>query len=707
MGIFTYLGSLGRKKSVSDASGTWFEVGSVNQGVNERALLDANKEWVFIAVDKVAHATASVRFKVMQYRSNGDDQELFDGPLVDFLDKPGTNFTGKDFIYLNTIYKELTGNSFWEKQKGNKVNPLIPTKIKPIIEGGKLTGFEYTDGGAPRKLTYKDVLHDRYIDPAKPWWGVGKLAKIAKWVDVSVISSELLNTLFSNGGVFGGFIETEEESQERVNLIKAGLKNDHTGARNWFKWAILPKGAKANANAPKLSDLQMGETDDRYRDKILSAFGVPKSLVGIIEDVNRANAEANEYVFAKYTIKPIVDDLIAFLNVHIAPMLDPNGKTYFAYDDFIPENMENKLKEREIALKGQAYKTVNEIRAEEGLTPVPGGDVIYGNPMLLPLGTPQASPDAPVNDDDDEDTPPPAKARQRAIPAHVRHAAKAEERVETFADTLARKMAEFEEVRDVDADAHKAFVARVAAYMILVENAVRNFNSRQQSMVLQNLGAIMAKGFGKTKIAKTDLFDVRSEVQAMVDVAGPLLSGLLTEEAVREWEAQGFIGTFDSNSDIVRNVVGRATRRLAKSYNNTTANLLKSALIEAIDAGDSLEQITKRVQEVYAYSDIVRAKAVANTETFYIANKANQLAYQQSGVVKTMRWYTAEDERVCEFCGPMHGKVIDVSSTFFKKGETMIGADGGTLALDYRAVDVAPLHTNCRCFIRPEEISIE
>jgi hypothetical protein len=40
----------------------------------ERNLLENNKEWVFIATDKVANAVASVRFKVMRYQRNGDDR---------------------------------------------------------------------------------------------------------------------------------------------------------------------------------------------------------------------------------------------------------------------------------------------------------------------------------------------------------------------------------------------------------------------------------------------------------------------------------------------------------------------------------------------------------------------------------------------------------------------------------------------------------
>ena len=70
-----------------------------------------------------------------------------------------------------------------------------------------------------------------------------------------------------------------------------------------------------------------------------------------------------------------------------------------------------------------------------------------------------------------------------------------------------------------------------------------------------------------------------------------------------------------------------------------------------------------------------------------------------------MRWCTAEDERVCPWCGPVHGKVVGAEDNFFNQGD-VLEAEGQTLALNYRAIDVPPLHPNCRCFVRAEEIEV-
>jgi len=684
MDFLKRLFSQGGKKGVSyQGSATWQTLYPAD--VAERNLLYNNKEWVFIAVDRIAKSLAGIRFKVMRYERNGDDQEVFDGPLVDFLENPGAGFTGKDFVYLDTAYKELTGNAFWEIIGGRELKPLIPTEVKPILKGTKLVGYKVHDQLPPRTLTLNKVLHDRYVDPRKPYWGVGKLEKIARWVDTSSFANEFLRNFFVNGATFGGFIETEEESEERIKLIKLGLQTEHQGVQNAHKMAVLPKGSKFAPATANMQDMQFGETDDRYRDKILSGFGVPKTMVGLTTEVNRATAEASEYVFAKYTLKPIADDFVEFLNVHIAPLFDTSGRFYFAYEEFVPENMDIKLKEREISLAKQAYKTVNEVRAEIGLPPVQGGDTVY-NAMNLPLGEkPPAPMAAPAGDEP-----------KKYAPRHVRHALRRERLID---DIVSRASEIVSEHHDPDAESHKHFVARVAQHEQLVAGKIRDFNNRQQREVIEHLSR-MTKA-----IAKGDLFDMDGEVAVLVDFVTPMLKGLLIEQGIEEYAAQDFPGAFDTQKSSVARIVQLAAKRLAKSYNNTTASLLKDELEEGISAGEDFTQLAARVNQVYEFSDQVRAVAVARTESFYVANEGSREAYRQSGVVQSVRWYTAEDERVCPYCGPLNGKVIGVNEVFFKKGDE-ITTDAGTLKLNYRTIDVPPLHTHCRCFIRAEKIEV-
>lgn len=649
-------------------------------------LLANNKEWVFIAVDKVGKAVSSVRYKVMKYEKNGDDKEVFDGELVRFIEKPSQHFTGKDFSYLTTAYKELTGNAFWDIRDLKEIKPLIATKVQPITtKDGQLTGYKYTQGATVTSFALDEVAHDRYADPSNPYWGVGKLSKISKWVDTSVYANEFNRLFFVNGAQFGGFLETDEETMERIKLIKAGLLNEHTGVQNAHKMAVLPKNTKFVAATATMQDMQFSEMDDRTRDKILSGFGVPKTLVGLTTDVNRASAEASEYIFAKYTIQPIVDGYVNFLNEYIVPLFDKTGQFYISYDEFIPANSEITIRENQAALANGAYKTINEVRAEHGLPRISGGDFVYGSPFGAPIGSPEKSMEAK-----------PAKTRSKKATKGDMSDAIAEKAMDAIKNS--KKNSKMNE--DIDAVKHKEFVSRVTQYRKMMAEKIKDFNSKQQREVVARLNNITKA------VVKDEIFDFSTEVEVMVDLVTPLLTGLLTEQAVKEWEDQEFTGAFNPTEENVAKIIADSASRMAKSYNDTTLTLIKTTLNDGIRNGESISQLTSRVADVYAFSDQSRALMVAHTETFYVANEASSLAYKQSGVVKTIRWYTAEDDRVCEFCGPLHGEIIDVESDFFEKGQVVHGADGGVLDLDYRSIDVPPLHSNCNCYIRPEEIVV-
>ena len=146
---------------------------------------------------------------------------------------------------------------------------------------------------------------------------------------------------------------------------------------------------------------------------------------------------------------------------------------------------------------------------------------------------------------------------------------------------------------------------------------------------------------------------------------------------------------------------------MAKNYTTTTLDILTGQLNEGLKAGDSLQQLTKRVQQVYGLTEQYRAQRVARTETFAVANTASRDAYKQSGVVKSVEWYTAEDELVCEYCAPLDGTTVSIEDSFYDKGDTVEGSDGGTMDITYAGIPNPPLHANCRCEIKAGEISIK
>jgi hypothetical protein len=98
--------------------------------------------------------------------------------------------------------------------------------------------------------------------------------------------------------------------------------------------------------------------------------------------------------------------------------------------------------------------------------------------------------------------------------------------------------------------------------------------------------------------------------------------------------------------------LNRGIAKMAKSYNETTLDQLKDQLTAKLtqEGGTNLRELTDTADGVYSFADERRAGLIAKTESFRAANWANREAWAQSGDVKTLIWYSAEDDHVCPDC---------------------------------------------------------
>jgi hypothetical protein len=110
-----------------------------------------------------------------------------------------------------------------------------------------------------------------------------------------------------------------------------------------------------------------------------------------VDDVNRANAEANEVIYSRWVLKPRLNRIKQMLNNDFLPMFFPPGTepdVEFDYDDPSPEDEELEL--TELTTKSNAAKVL----VDAGWDPV---DVLQtvGLPDMDFVGGPVEPPVAP------------------------------------------------------------------------------------------------------------------------------------------------------------------------------------------------------------------------------------------------------------------------------------------------------------------------
>src|SRR5690606_22005039 len=109
------------------------------------------------------------------------------------------------------------------------------------------------------------------------------------------------------------------------------------GTKNAHKLAILGGGLKFDdAFKTSLKDMDFLNLRKFSRDEIFSIFQVPKSIVSITDDVNRANSMEHRAIFIENRIKPEMERLVNFLNEFLVP--EWGDDLYLGFKDPTPNN---------------------------------------------------------------------------------------------------------------------------------------------------------------------------------------------------------------------------------------------------------------------------------------------------------------------------------------------------------------------------------
>ena len=693
-------------------------LGIVGNNTTTKQALKQNKGWVYACVKAIAEEVASMQFELYKKNKKGDYERIWNHEILDLLDSVNDYITRYELLYRTSSHLELAGNAYWFLDGVDKPNdkptalyPLSPANIT-VKRGGKanepIEAYIYKAHETADKQVYSphQILHLKYPDPNDDIMGIGTVQATATWIDADNKANEYNRHFFENGARPGAILESEKtRTKEQIEILRQSFQNAYGGIGNANKPIVLPDGTKFSKVEWSNSDIQFSEMLRITRDNIMAGFRVPRTALGITDDVNRANAEATDYVFAARTIKPKMQMIADQLNEKLVPRYGED--LVLTFTDPTPENRELEIKEMQASTANAPTMSINEARERYfGLPPVENGDAVMTDFSKIPLGQPKKKSAGTTTR---KNLPAPAsnsKTRQKKkvdesrSEAAKRIAEAIKEAAEKARQTAKDRAKSLEDMTDDEYETlHKQFVARVTPYEAGLEDAIRAFNEKQKEEVHQNLEQ------ATKEINPADLFNMQKWVDAMTDLALPFLVTLYESEAKAAAELLGQnIDNF--LTDEAKAGIERSTRLFAEKYNETTAALLKRKLEENQAAGADIEALRETVDGIYGYSNEVRALQVARTETFRIGNAATQGAWERSGVVKSKKWYTAADERVCEFCGPMNGTKIGIGDRFHDKGTEIEGEDGGILPLNYDNIDYPPLHVSCRCYIRPADIEV-
>ena len=356
---------------------------------------------LFAIVNRTAKAEAGVEWGLYRKAKSGkkeDRKPVLSHAALDLWNKPNAFYTQSEFVEAGAQHKQLTGEQWWVIAKNERSTlplemwPVRPDRMRPVPDPETfLSGYMYTGpDGQEIALRIEDVIFIRTPHPEDPYRGIGPVQALLTDLDAVRYSAEWNRNFFLNSAEPGGIIEVPDRlGDNEFDELRERWNEQHKGIANAHRVAILEHGKWVDRKFTQ-RDMQFAELRGISSEIIREGFGFPKPMTGAVDDVNRANAEAGEVMFARWLVVPDLEAVKDALNYRLLPLYGATTTGLeFDYVNPVPEDVEKEATQ----LTARAAAAAELVR--EGFDPA-GVLAAVGLPDIAHTGRPAGPAPAPV-----------------------------------------------------------------------------------------------------------------------------------------------------------------------------------------------------------------------------------------------------------------------------------------------------------------------
>jgi HK97 family phage portal protein len=602
--------------------------------------------WLFAAVRVIASSLAGVEWTLYRQSRTGEKVELTQHPLRSLWSKPSEFYSQPEFMMMAGEHYAHVGEIAWIKirtgQTVVQLQPVRPDRLRAIPSPTNFqSGWIYEVGQQKIPLEMSDVIFIKFPSPSNPYRGIGPIGSILHDLGSDREASQWTAQFFKNSAQPSGVIELDHELSdiEFDDLVKR-WRSSHQGINNAHKVAVIENGHFVPMGY-SLRDLELSNLRRGFRDAIIGSLGIHKALIGATDDVNRANAEASEVMYARWSLVPVLRLIRAGLNDHLASEFGDD--LFFDFTNPIPTSRVDDLKE---AIDGynSGLLTLNQARRRLKEPVDENGDA-YKHELEPAAPSPMASlgfrnlevkiPDNEFRDDDE-------LKEERSIESKWKRRLRAE------LNGIQRH------IRD--------------------RNVIRGIHTKLDITDIDSYDWDWFEKYGTA---------VTSEIADSFAT-----SMILAAEEVPLPQVQQIAATY------ARRRAGQLLKPEGNlSISNETRKNVRRLVANTIQSGESLNTLSKNLQASEAFNP-TRAERIARTESATALGQGQKAAATQQGR-NQKRWVTQGDDAVSEdICEPNSDQGwIDISESFSSGVDTIPGHPNCRCTVIYRTRDIEIIET--------------
>lgn len=685
----------------------------------ERAYREGSQKvtWVFRCIDAIAGNQAKLPIILRKNNDQQGEVVTTDRPILELLNSK-SNMGENSFIFRYRLSSQLlmsTRGAFIEKVKGRDgriiaLHLLPPQHTSPIPDARTfVSGYEVDlRNGTKVILKPDDVCWIRRPHPLDPYLSITPMESAGIAIELENLAKLYNRNYLLNDGRPGGLLVVrgdmeEDDKQELKSRFRGNLSR--TGYTSVIASTDGVDYVDTSASPRDAAYIQLRQIQ---KEEILSAFGVPESVIGNASGRTFSNASEELRVFWMETMTPHLHQISRALD-------ELDDKYYVDFDTSqIPILIIAKQERERYTMDEfqQGLISVNEYRDSTGRKKVESelADSLLSNPNLTPI----ANTEKPFKPEEqqpvdmagvDQGAPagglPPmegaAEMPQPAPPAPIPVPEGEGQPTETAAISPEEQLSAFESVQ---AQMQQKFMEEVEnkadsdtdRWTEILDRALERLFERQQRVVTEKaFGKKSLKALSSGVLTAEMFFDTEVWNKQLNDDIKPVIVAICNE--AKDYVSSKTNSPAEIDEEELEELTQQQIARMQQA-NQTTLEEIQSAVLVALASGDDEDKSALlRLALVAIFINLLRKRrrAMAEHEAQTAFNSGVYLAGKDSGGL-TKTWTTRQDSKVRTAHQFLDGKTVDFGEGF---------AVGGAM-LRFPGDPIAPpsLTYNCRCRLR-------
>lgn len=575
-------------------------------------------------------------------------------------DQPNPEADVGEFWRLVLVWMLLRGNSYVYVQRNGGGFPtalwvLPPQLVRPLrLPESRQIAYQVVldedahAGFLPERsalIPHQDVLHYKAFGLGR-LEGLSPVGKMRESIGIAQSAQEYQARFYRNDATPGGYLSTDQDlTDEQFEQLETSWLESHQGLASAHKPAILQGGVKWHSMTLTPGDVDFITSRKWELSEIARYFGVPPHMLGDQERQTSYGTGVDEQNrgFVKHSLMPWASRLERVTRAGLfvaAPLRDRQLYMHFDFDGLLRGDPKTRAEAHAVE-RQWGWKSINDIRADEGLPPIDGGDgYLEPENMRRVIG------------EDDVDL----RERQRAVeqvseliragfdpdavaaaygldlahlgllPATVQMAS--DERVDPLGHDVEHRVDD--QVRDLEVERHL--------------KALRDYLSRHQE-------GILARATGPRPTSIRDIVD-RSRWD---DELAGMFRRLASLTAVAY--AIGVDDAFDPDDELGGWLAANA-RIAAEEVNTSTYDAIDARLSEDVD-----DTVGNVVRATFAVIAAGRAEQIAQARVTTVGQRSQTAAAERSPRISTKTWkVTSSDPRPSH--AAVNGETVPVGERF-------------------------------------------